>query len=232
MNDSKPDYRKASSKAAEILLLSNEIKVFPFKVTDVVNEFFDIKFKSYAEMAKRGIPKSFWLSDDAEFIEFKGRNIIFYNQDIRDVHRMRFSVLHEVGHYYMQHNLSELRKLKERNIEKFKTVYSTYEREADFFAASLLIPDAIIKELIKRGYQITLDFLVRSFNVSYKAAEVKMNIFRKFNSYGLFDIDDNFESYILQKYINFVNSIAPQKRIKDCSMEREYELQAERDSWY
>lgn len=122
MNNSNPDYRKASSKAAEILLLSNEIKEFPFKVVNVVNEFFDIKFKSYAEMAKRGIPKSFWLSDDAELIELNGRNIIFYNQDIRDVHRMRFSVLHEVGHYYMQHNLSELRKIKERNIEKFKTV--------------------------------------------------------------------------------------------------------------
>ena len=93
MNNSNPDYRKASSKAAEILLLSNEIKEFPFKVVNVVNEFFDIKFKSYAEMAKRGIPKSFWLSDDAELIELNGRNIIFYNQDIRDVHRMRFSVL-------------------------------------------------------------------------------------------------------------------------------------------
>lgn len=232
MNNLKPDYRKASSKAAEILLLSNEIKGFPFKVADVVYEFFDIEFKSYGELAKRGIPRTSWLSDDAELIESNGRNIIFYNQDISDVHRMRFSILHEVGHYYMQHNLSELRKIKERNIESFKTVYSTYEREADFFAASLLMPDAIIKELIKRGYKITSDFLVKSFNVSYKAAEVKMNIFRKFNSYGLYEIDENFESYILQKYINFVNSIAPQKRIKDYSMEREYELQAERDSWY
>ena len=231
MNSLKPDYRKASEKAAEILLLSNEIKGFPFTVSDVVNEFFDIKFKSFAEMEKKGIPSSFWLSNDAELIELNGRNIIFYNQDINDVHRMRFSILHEVGHYYMQHNLSELRQIKKKDTDAFYNVYSIYEKEADFFAASILMPDVIIKELIKRGYKITQDFLVKKFNVSYKAAEVKINMFRKFNSYGLFDLEDNFESYILQKYIRFVNNIAPQRRIRDYSMEHEYELQAERDRW-
>lgn len=229
MINSKPNYKKVSEKASEILLLSNEIDIFPYQVSKVIQEFFDIEFKSYGEMEKKGIPRSFWLSQDAEFMEMNGICFIFFNERIINKHRMKFSVLHETGHYYMNHDLQKLRELKTRNIIEFKNLYEVYEKEANFFAASLLMPEQLLKEFAKRGCNINVEFLVKVFDVSKEAATIRMKMFSGHNWSSMSTNEDTFDSYIIEKYKSFISHIAPKNSV--FSMEREYEMQAERDSW-
>lgn len=230
VNDT-PDFKKAYIKASEILLLSKEIKSFPFISSKVIQEFFDIEFRTYKYAESKGISRDFWLSDDAEIIECNGMVIIFYNEQMHDVHRLKFSSLHETGHYYMQHNLEKLKQIKRTNNEAFKMLYSRYEIEANFFAAQLLMPEQIINELAKRGCKIDNQFLINTFDVSNEAAEKRIKTLCKSNSFEKEIKEESYDDYIIKKYDSFINKIAPKRKTLEYSLEKEFEMQKMRDLW-
>lgn len=157
--------------------------------------------------------------------------IIFYNEQIVDKHRMAFSVLHELGHYYLQHDLEYLSKLKRTNKERFQEVYSCYEAEANCFAAQLLMPVQIISELVKKGKNITVDFLVKTFNVSNQAAEVRIKSLRNVYEKKSYSSGLSYDDIILMKFKPFIQVNCPRKNYDYYSKEEEYEKQAERDKW-
>lgn len=76
--------------------------------------------------------------------------------------RMRFTILHELGHVCLGHT----RHGKQE------------ELEANFFAAQMLIPDAIINQFIKKGYHINAGCLMSAFYVSNECACNKIESIR------------------------------------------------------
>lgn len=87
-------------------------------------------------------------SDVAGFYDDK-KKTIYINKDDSPV-RKQFSVAHELGHIFLGHkNYSVLFRVPHE-----KALYSKEEREANSFAAHLLMPDFMVKEYLKK-YNLT-----------------------------------------------------------------------------
>lgn len=215
----KPNFKRAMEKANDVLVSSVAINTFPFSIKKLIKEKTSIVCRSYLKAGMYGIDIKVFGSQDAIYHDLEGKGIIFYNEEISNKERQRFSLSHEFGHVQLNHDLD--------NIE----MYGIYEVETNFFAAQILMPEQIINELIKRGKQITIENLMLWFNVSKMAAQKRLDTLRKIDfsrrSYDERIIDES----IVLKYQIFIDSIAP-KRIDYYDPYTEEELQHERDSWY
>ena len=90
----------------------------------------------------------------------KLRTMILYNAD-KYTKRVRFTLLHEVGHIILNHK---------RNAP-------LEEAEANFFASQFLIPGALLLEIYRRGYNLDACKLCRIFDISLACAQVKIEQF-------------------------------------------------------
>lgn len=224
MNELKPNFKKAYITANEILINSYAIDTIPCDSIRHAKEETDIKLCSYGKAIKKyGLAVSDLGSDDALIVEKLGRYIIFYNENTFEL-RKKWSITHEMGHFYLDHNL-DFKNISEelRNIQ---------EIEANFFAAQLLMPDCIIWELVKR-YQIDINknFLENKFKVSGIAASKRLETL-----YSQFDYRDSIHAneekdLIIVKFGNFINSMKPRGYYTYSSYEDEEEMQRTRDTW-
>lgn len=101
---------------------------FPFDCVAIL-EHYGFKIFTY-ERARYLCPELYVLCRDMSDDAFSDKvlKVILYNDSLC-IQRIRFSLMHEPGHYILGHNI----KSKE------------FEREADAFAANLLAPEAVIK---------------------------------------------------------------------------------------
>lgn len=75
--------------------------------------------------------------------------------------RVRFSISHELGHYFLDRHREALISGQAHNSESGFICDAVMEREADEFAAALLIPEIVLKrKLAKRGF-MTLEEILR-----------------------------------------------------------------------
>ena len=120
------------------------IKKFPIDCNAIVQKLGFI-LASYSELANN--PEEYrrlcLYSSDA-FTLYGEKNMICYNNKIRHS-RVRFSLMHEVGHYVLQ---------------------TEDENAADIFAASILAPIPIAR----RNIIVTTDYVCKTFDVSVAMA--------------------------------------------------------------
>lgn len=143
--------------------------------------------------------------------------IIFYNEE-ELIARIRFSILHEYGHYKLQHDLDT----------KDEEMYKKFEVETNYFAAQLLMPEQLIRELQSRGKRITKEFLIELFEVSEMAAQKRINTLNK--NLILSEQERYFDDLIIQKYKNWLDSKVPPLNSFNMFFD-EYERQQERERW-
>ncbi|MDC3416674.1 ImmA/IrrE family metallo-endopeptidase [Aquibacillus salsiterrae] len=84
--------------------------------------------------------------------------------------RRRFSLAHELGHFVLNHHI------KPWEFEDPETGKSFVEPEADEFAGSLLLPQQLLTEHIKKG--VPLNDIQTKFQVSNQALWVRLEIYR------------------------------------------------------
>ena len=143
--------------------------------------------------------------------------IILYNEE-ELIARIRFSILHEYGHYKLQHDLDT----------KDEEMYKKFEVETNYFAAQLLMPEQLIRELQSRGKRITKEFLIELFEVSEMAAQKRINTLNK--NLILSEQERYFDDLIIQKYKNWLDSKVPPLNSFNMFFD-EYERQQERERW-
>lgn len=97
------------------------------------------------------------------------RSIILINSN-RPVERQRFTLAHELGHFFLHSKKGEtLYRLDETDyLEDIEAV----ETEANYFAASILMPERQFMERVRRGERI--EDIADFFGVSLKAAVVRL----------------------------------------------------------
>ena len=216
--EDKPDFRKAYILANDLLIASRCISSFPFDAKELVKEQTDLQFCSYKKaFEKYGLDCHELGSDSAVLVKKNGKNIVFFNQDEYDA-RDPFNRLHETGHFLMMHKT---------DINKDNPLYGIQEVEANFFAAQMIMPLQILKEIQKRGYKVDISFLQKHFGVSYSAAKHRIETMKK--NLFLTNEEQLFDDLILTKFKNFLNRIAP-KKYEYCSCWDD-PMQQERDLW-
>lgn len=79
----------------------------------------------------------------------KDQAYIFVNKDIDNIGRKHFTIAHELGHYFLSHNLhSNLGFCTNNDIAEEEYQKNPIEREANYFASCLLMP----KEKVKNAF--------------------------------------------------------------------------------
>lgn len=215
----KPNFRKATIKANEILVAASSIETFPIKVKNIVKEFSDIQIRTYEQARAKGVDIDAFGSKSAVIQCMCGRYIMFYNKEMPSKHN-RFSILHEFGHYICGHRFG---KQEEKE-------YDVSEVEANTFAAQILMPEQVIRELRKRGAVVDKTFLIEHFGVSGDVADKRLSTLAK-TIYEWRDREEReFDDIILLKYKNFMDSIIP-ARNKYTEDYYELDRQMERNTW-
>lgn len=156
-----PDKKMAQKLARQAINLSN-LSTPPIII--------DIIVKSLQNIGGKLIKKGELLSEgfSGQIVQMSGITGIMYNVN-QNIHRKRFTVAHELGHFMMNHAMGvtykEIYNLRGKN---------KIEKEANIFAAELLIPkDILIKTLKTRKYSVVE--LSQLFNVSEEAMWYKID---------------------------------------------------------
>lgn len=139
-----------------------------------------------------------------------GLILVLYNKDSIDS-RMKHTLWHEVGHIKCGH----------------KAHGAKEEIEAHFFASQANAPNAVIKEIAKRGYAIDANFLIKCFGLSQEAAQKKIDYLKKHH----YSHANDYDEIIQMQFSNFINAKYPQKSRK--ILDNYYdEMEQERKDWY
>ena len=144
----------------------NETEVFTSKIRQTMNQtsppvdIFHIAREEGILLAPGHYGEEF--DGRIEFHPRKGKFILFYPEpsSTRLQTRIRFSVAHELGHYYIpEHRELLVRGQAHNSISDF-LCDNMLEREADFFAASLLLPADVLADFCDRKKFFTLKEIV------------------------------------------------------------------------
>jgi Zn-dependent peptidase ImmA (M78 family) len=190
------NYLRIVNIAYEIIINQNcnalPLDPLEFKIDSVII----MSFQDYA--AKTGIDIN-TLTRNGKFVDGytfsqNGLNVIFYNKDTYEP-RARFTLFHEIGHIVLKHD-----KQSDKN-----------EAEANFFAAQCIIPNALLKEIINRGYSVTKEMITQTFNVSEQVALNRLNYLKEFPDFHKNEYDD----ILIALFAEYLNSKFPNKKTYD-----------------
>jgi len=141
-----------------------------------------------------GIPVFEWEMPDeisGLTLAIEDRVCIGVNQEHPNV-RQRFSIAHEIGHVvlhvaqpkgreaYVNVEMNDVEAGKLWAMEGYKQEYSE-EREANWFAADLLMPSHLLREDYERGRTSNLHTLARAYDVSQQALYIQLKSLRLAN---------------------------------------------------
>lgn len=112
--------------------------------------------------------------DVSGMIELKnGRPVITYNSSDATV-RQRFTIAHEIGHYALGHLGGGTTKFRDPASHFSSSTHKVEEREANRFAANLLMPAAAVKFAVERRNIHNIDALADLFGVSQVAMKYRL----------------------------------------------------------
>ncbi|MFN3943810.1 MAG: ImmA/IrrE family metallo-endopeptidase [Allosphingosinicella sp.] len=78
---------------------------------------------------------------------------IFHSTDIASAGFQRFTIAHELGHYFLEGHPEEIQKVAPVHVSRagFTQGDSSIELEADHFASGLLMPTRLVRDALERG---------------------------------------------------------------------------------
>ena len=126
------------------------------------------------------------------------------------MNRIRWSIAHEYGHIVLNH----------------KNQSDQNEIEANIFAANLLLPRCILKELLKKRDFIDKKYLQNKFSISGEAAN---KYFSNINSRGFNFYKNEYDDIIIVKAEEFIKRET--NNSNKSIIQSEEEMQLERDKW-
>ena len=155
--------RRCELAAVDILVRQNFASIYDMLTLDVrrLTLPISVRFASFSEFCREtGVDRAHFLSADNKSPEglslSKGRQyLILYDEGVKNPCRLLFTLAHELGHIMLGHTDAE-------------TPYA--EREADYFAASLLAPTVVLRYLEKRDGRLTAERLCTVLPLSHEAA--------------------------------------------------------------
>lgn len=176
-------YKEIQDVAYSVILNHVKSNSLPINLLEVVNDIDNLNIKDYQSLMEAGKmslsniinllrSKDGVLVHDPDSDEYR----ILFNKEINPSGRIRFTIAHELGHYFLGHEFenSVLCRFSSNSAK-----YSDKEKEANYFAKRLLAPLPVIKEFTNvAGY---FDELINQsiFDVSNTASKYIMDNFSK-----------------------------------------------------
>lgn len=140
-------------------------------------------------------PLSLLCGQDADILSVNGSYKIIYNPFIKSRERKRFTIAHEIGHIVLGHFRNDKLILSRGALSDEE--YDVIEKEADFFAAEMLMPIPVVK---KMGLQ-KAEEIQEVFRVSKQAA---LNREKDLKWWGYLKIADELGPELLKRFENCI----------------------------
>jgi len=191
--------RERSIKKAQEVLLENNITSLPVDVESLFKNYgyVLIDYSTAEEHCNRIDPFGFKYINDclASTYLLNNRYLTVYKNDIKPYGRLVWTLAHELGHIVLGH----LKDFDETDVRKTLTdnQYMILEKEADAFAAELLAPIALLKNIHCLGPAM----IQAMCNVSEEAS---MYIFDNVKKFGHRDVYVNVEYLFFERFFDFV----------------------------
>lgn len=155
-------------KLAEYIALQFDEKITPLEKI-VADENLDVFYDNYESNTFDGMT----IYDNGKFYI----HINTYNGNRADTDRGRFTLAHELGHYFIDTHRIGLKNglLEPHPSLTNKAQYFSIEREADYFAACLLMPEERFRKDIgnkKFGIEV-IDYLRAEYKISRTARALR-----------------------------------------------------------
>lgn len=173
-------YRKIM-KAVYDFFIKEGIKNFPidpFKIIKM-NKWGLITYSELGEkhgMSVEMIIKAF-QSEDGYIIRDNDNYTISYNDTITNPGRIRFTLMHEIGHIYLNH-LVDFKETMLRRSKLTRSKYEILEREAHAFARNTLAPPVIVNRIKANRPTIIKDILMSYFKITHHAARTRLDFLK------------------------------------------------------
>jgi Zn-dependent peptidase ImmA (M78 family) len=112
-------------------------------------------------------------------------NTVYLNAD-QSVHRMRFTMAHEIGHQQLHKNSGKNHFRKSFSRQDMFSPQSELETEANYFAGYLLVPDEYIEKTLPytklmHGGEFMINELNKFFGISKEATRIRLKTFKEEN---------------------------------------------------
>lgn len=163
-------------KIAEQFCIENGINNYPVEIVRICKENGLKVFEEYLDPDVSGLI----VVDEKEWDKYNTSQFILVNLAESAVRR-RFTIAHELAHFVLHRNGNKL--YAHRDMTNDGNVRSSIEQEANYFAANVLMPEALIREKVEdikeQAWGALPNFvLIREiadyFVVSESAAEVRL----------------------------------------------------------
>ena len=163
-------------KKAEMFCTENDISDFPVEIIKICKENGLLVYEEYMEPGISGII----VVDDKVWEKYQSKQFILVNL-ADSAARRRFTIAHELAHYVLHREGDNL--YAHRDYTDDGAVQNQIEREANLFAANVLMPENLIKKKVSEikssirgilpGFVLTRE-IADHFVVSEAAARVRL----------------------------------------------------------
>lgn len=146
------------------------------------------------------------LQSEDGYTIYDGVNFtIAYNDTVPSEGRLRFTLMHEIGHIYLNHLIDfDETILMRSTLTEHK--YKVLEQEANTFARNTLAPAAVVQKLNLNTVTDIIDY----FNISQQAAKVRLDSL-------ILDLKSFVGSFQLKHFRNFIHNSLNTKYCYRCT---------------
>ena len=201
----KPRYEYVS-KMAYKFFLDNKLNSLPIDPQLIIrkNKWSLTTYSEIAKICKCSVDKvSKCLGSEDGYTQYDDFNYsIAYNDKVSVKNRIQFTLMHEIGHIYLNH-LKDFEKTTIFRNNLSSKEYKVLEDEANAFARNIIAPAPIVLKLKKMNSHTISKF----FGLSHMAAITRLSLLSidlKINQSCMLNskITSNFTSYMYKKYCN------------------------------
>lgn len=118
------------------------------------------------------IPATFKDDSIAGLLKFENGQVNIYVNEYQSVNRQRFTIAHEIGHFILHKDFIKGQKINAFYRKDFDNFSDPIEQQANLFAANLLMPEKVIKNLWET-YKST-SYLANILKVSEQAVNIRL----------------------------------------------------------
>lgn len=193
-----PDYQSAQSKAWEILKDYSH-PTLPIDLGQIISSVPNLDTITYSRLAELcgcSVPEVAEIADSDDgtlwYRNTQDDYLIAYNDTIPNEGQKRFTIAHELGHFFLKHDevcSQPLSIVTKRLGFVSDDEYATDEKEANYFAKRLLAPIPLIVDISRIIGAIDIFTMATIFNISQTAAEYVIDNMNNLQKHGFYPID-------------------------------------------
>lgn len=203
-------------EAVKLFFIKENITDFPIDPIQIINKNgwgllpYSVLAKNF-NISVEEVVDTFQSEDGCVMLD-KDNYTIAYNDSRNSEGRIRFTLMHEIGHIYLNH-LIDFDETMQKRSALTKSKYDILEREAHAFARNALAPTAVINQLkkLKKDKSVNFVDLMYCFKITQPAAKTRLDFMDWDSTHAMI-----YGSSYLEQFSKYIHSIIHANHCLQC----------------